>query len=148
MENTNYNTPINDDEMAISEHIEEFSQRLIFCLGILISSILICFTDVKQIVKCFQAPAVGIKFLQFAPGEYFFASLKIAGFCGLLISSPFLLYQVFLYVVPGMTKKEREILLPVTLSSGFLFLIGLVFSYFFFSSSRTKFFHNIWIRNY
>ena len=101
MENTNYNTPINDDEMAISEHIEEFSQRLIFCLGILISSILICFTDVKQIVKCFQAPAVGIKFLQFAPGEYFFASLKIAGFCGLLISSPFLLYQVFLYVVPG-----------------------------------------------
>ena len=43
MENTNYNTPINDDEMAISEHIEEFSQRLIFCLGILISSILICF---------------------------------------------------------------------------------------------------------
>jgi sec-independent protein translocase protein TatC len=140
MENTNYNTPINDDEMAISEHIEEFSQRLIFCLGILISSILICFTDVKQIVKCFQAPAVGIKFLQFAPGEYFFASLKIAGFCGLLISSPFLLYQVFLYVVPGMTKKEREILLPVTLSSGFLFLIGLVFSYFFLVPAALNFF--------
>ena len=140
MENTNYNTSINDDEMAISEHIEEFSQRFIFCLGILISSILICFTDVKQIVKCFQAPAVGIKFLQFAPGEYFFASLKIAGFCGLLISSPFLLYQVFLYVVPGMTKKEREILLPVTLSSGFLFLIGLIFSYFFLVPAALNFF--------
>ena len=140
MENTNYNTPINDDEMAISEHIEEFSQRLIFCLGILISSILICFTDVKQIVKCFQAPAVGIKFLQFAPGEYFFASIKIAAFCGILISSPLILYQIFLYVVPGMTKKERDTILPMTLGSGLLFGIGLIFSYFFLVPAALKFF--------
>ena len=68
---------IQDDEMALSEHIEEFSQRIIFCLLVLLGSTLSCFADIKQIVKIFQMPAMGIKFLQFAPGEYFFASIKI-----------------------------------------------------------------------
>jgi sec-independent protein translocase protein TatC len=79
---------IQDDEMALSEHIEEFSQRIIFCLILLVLSTVLCFTDIKQIVQVFQIPAVGIKFLQFAPGEYFFASVKIAAFCGILLSSP------------------------------------------------------------
>ena len=105
---TNLNK-IQDDEMALSEHIEEFSQRLIFCLILLVLSTLICFADIKQIVQIFQIPAVGIKFLQFAPGEYFFASVKIAAFCGILLSSPITIYQIFLYVVPGMTKKERTL---------------------------------------
>jgi sec-independent protein translocase protein TatC len=130
----------NDDVMVLSEHIEEFSQRLIFCLGILISSTAACFTDVRQIVKFFQAPAIGIKFLQFAPGEYFFASIKIAFFCGILISSPLIIYQVFLYVLPGMTKKERDILLPMTIGSGLLFGVGLAFSYFFLVPVALKFF--------
>ena len=120
-----------DDQMALSEHIEEFSQRLIFCLILLVLSTLICFADIKQIVQIFQIPAVGIKFLQFAPGEYFFASLKIATFCGILAASPLIIYQVLLYILPGMTRKERELVLPMTLSSGVLFGIGLIFSYFF-----------------
>ena len=131
---------IQDDEMALSEHIEEFSQRIIFCLLVLLGSTLSCFADIKQIVKIFQMPAMGIKFLQFAPGEYFFASIKIAAFCGILISSPLILYQIFLYVVPGMTKKERDTILPMTLGSGLLFGIGLVFSYFFLVPAALKFF--------
>ena len=131
---------IQDDEMALSEHIEEFSQRIIFCLIALISSTLICFADIKKIVKIFQMPAMGIKFLQFAPGEYFFASIKIAAFCGILISSPLILYQIFLYVVPGMTKKERDTVLPMTLGSGILFAVGLIFSYFFLVPAALKFF--------
>ena len=87
----------NDDEMALSEHIEEFSQRLIFCLICLLLITIICFADVKEIVRIFQAPAIGVKFLQFAPGEFFFASVKIAAFCGILISSPLVLYQLLLY---------------------------------------------------
>ena len=71
---------VTDDEMALSEHIEEFSQRLIFCLVLLTCTTLLCFIDVKEIVRIFQAPAEGIKFLQFSPGEYFFASVKIAFF--------------------------------------------------------------------
>jgi sec-independent protein translocase protein TatC len=131
---------IQDDEMAVSEHIEEFSQRLIFCLLLLLASTLICIADIKQIVQIFQLPAIGIKFLQFAPGEYFFASLKIAAFCGILLSSPITIYQIFLYVVPGMTKSERDIVLPITLGSCILFVFGLVFAYLFLVPAALKFF--------
>jgi sec-independent protein translocase protein TatC len=136
---THFNSVVGD-EMALSEHIEEFSQRFIFCiiLGLLLTTL--CFADVKEIVKLFQAPAIGIKFLQFAPGEYFFASIKIATFCGLLLSSPILIYQIILYVVPGMTRKERNILLPITIASGILFGLGLIFSYFFLVPAALKFF--------
>ena len=121
----------NDDEMALSEHIEEFGQRLVFCVLILIIATIFCFTDVKEIVRIFQAPAVGVKFLQFSPGEYFFASVGIAAFCGILFSSPVVLYQILLYLIPGLTKKERDIILPVSIGSGVLFVVGLAFSYFF-----------------
>ena len=129
-----------DDEMALSEHIEEFSQRLVFCGIVLVCAILLCFADVKEIVQLFQAPAVGVKFLQFAPGEYFFASVKIASFCGILVTSPIILYQLLLYLIPGLTKKERDIVLPVSAGSGLLFLFGLAFSYFFLVPAALNFF--------
>jgi len=133
-------TLIDNDEMALSEHIEEFSQRLVFCLIFLVFATLICFADVKEIVRIFQAPAIGVKFLQFAPGEYFFASVKIAFFCGILISSPLILYQLLLYLIPGLTKNERDIILPVSFGSGILFLVGLLFSYFFLVPAALRFF--------
>jgi sec-independent protein translocase protein TatC len=133
-------TMVIDDEMALSEHIEEFSQRLIFCLIFLFFAIILCFTDVKEIVQIFQAPAIGVKFLQFAPGEYFFASVKIAAFCGILISSPIVLYQLLLYLIPGLTKSERDIVLPVSFGSGILFILGLFFSYFFLVPAALRFF--------
>jgi len=129
-----------DDEMALSEHIEEFSQRLVFCLIFLLLATLVCFGDVKEIVRIFQAPAIGVKFLQFAPGEYFFASVKIAVFCGILVTSPLILYQLLLYLIPGLTKNERDIVLLVSFGSGVLFFIGLVFSYFFLVPAALKFF--------
>ena len=133
-------TATEDDEMALSEHIEEFSQRLVFCVVTLVVATLFCFTDVKEIVRIFQAPAVGVKFLQFSPGEYFFASVKIAAFCGILFSSPLVLYQLLLYLIPGLTKKERDIVLPVSLGSGLLFATGLGFSYFFLVPAALRFF--------
>lgn len=129
-----------DDEMALSEHIEEFSLRLVFCLIFLFFAIILCFADIKEIVRVFQAPAIGVKFLQFSPGEYFFASVKIAVFCGILTSSPLVLYQLILYLIPGLTKNERNIVLPVSLGSSVLFLFGLLFSYFFLVPAALRFF--------
>ena len=133
------NTAI-DDEMALSEHIEEFSQRLLFSLLFLLFVTIICFSDVNEIVKILQVPALGVKFLQFAPGEYFFASIKIAAFSGILISIPVILFQLFLYLIPGLTKTERNFVLPISLGSGILFFIGLLFSYLFLVPTAIKFF--------
>jgi len=74
------------------------------------------------------------------PENTFFASFKIALFSGILISSPIILYQVLLYLIPGLTKNERNIILPVSLGSGVLFFCGLLFSYFFLVPAALNFF--------
>ena len=76
-QNVNSLTAINGDEMALSEHIEEFSQRLIFSLIVLITAILSCFTDIKQIVKIFQAPAMGLNFYNLHLVNTFLPLLKL-----------------------------------------------------------------------
>jgi sec-independent protein translocase protein TatC len=119
----------NDAEMSLSDHLEELRQRAFWSVAVLLSSILVCVVSVKSIVKILQEPALGIKFLQFAPGEYFFASIKVAAYTGLLISSPFLIYQVMLFILPGMTKDERKTILPIIFGALTLFLSGLMFGY-------------------
>ena len=70
----------------------------------------------------------------------FFASFKIALFSGLLICSPLIIYQILLYLIPGLTKTERDIILPVSIGSGVLFFLGLLFSYFFLVPAALNFF--------
>jgi sec-independent protein translocase protein TatC len=130
-----------ESEMSLSEHLEELRQRA-FWIGSLIISVLVCLISVKTIVKVLQEPATGIKFLQFAPGEYFFASLKVATYSGILISSPFIIYQIILFVLPGMTTGERKTILPITLSSLVLFVFGLIFGYLFIAPAALNFFIN------
>ena len=84
---------------------------------------------VKHIVELLEVPAQGAKFLQLSPGEYFFVSLKVAGYSGLLIASPFILYQIIMFVLPGMTRRERRVVTPLILGSSVLFFAGLFFAY-------------------
>jgi sec-independent protein translocase protein TatC len=107
---------------------------IFFCVTI------IFITNINEVVKLFQAPAIGIKFLQFAPGEYFLVSVKIAVFCGILLSSPTIIYQLLLYIIPGLTKSERNIVLPISVGAVGLFFLGLIFSYFLLIPAALKFF--------
>lgn len=127
-------------EMSLSEHLEEVRQRGFWSLSLLVIMVGTCLFSIKNIVKILQEPATGIKFLQFAPGEYFFASIKVAAYSGILISSPFIIYQLILFVLPGMTKNERKTILPVVLGSLVLFLGGLVFGYFILVPAALNFF--------
>nr|BBK20537.1 sec-independent protein translocase component tatC [Cryptomonas sp. SAG 977-2f] len=118
-----------DAEMLLSDHLEELRQRAFWSFIILASTVLMCVVSIKKIVKILQEPAMGIKFLQFAPGEYFFASIKVAIYSGLMLSSPFVIYQIMVFVLPGMTENERKVTLPVVLIAFSLFLSGVVFGY-------------------
>jgi sec-independent protein translocase protein TatC len=120
---------INDVEMSLFDHLEELRQRIFYALIAVGIGIVACFTVVKSIVQLLEVPAQGVKFLQLAPGEYFFVSLKVAAYTGLLISSPFILYQIIAFVLPGLTRREKRLLGPIVLGSSILFVAGLFFSY-------------------
>lgn len=119
----------NDVEMSLFEHLEELRQRIFYALIAVFCAIVGCFLAVKPIVQLLEIPARGVKFLQLAPGEYFFVSLKVAGYSGLLAASPFVLYQVIQFVLPGLTRRERRFIGPIVLGSSILFAGGLVFAY-------------------
>ncbi|MEP0882521.1 twin-arginine translocase subunit TatC [Trichocoleus sp. ST-U3] len=115
--------------MSLFDHLEELRRRIFYALIAVAIGVVGCFLFVKPIVQLLEVPAQGVKFLQLAPGEYFFVSIKVAGYSGLLVASPFILYQLILFVLPGLTRRERRLVGPVVLGSGVLFVGGLAFAY-------------------
>ncbi|BAZ01264.1 Sec-independent protein translocase, TatC subunit [Tolypothrix tenuis PCC 7101] len=127
-------------EMSFFDHLEELRQRIFYALIAVAVGIVGCFLYVRPIVQLLEVPAQGVKFLQLAPGEYFFVSLKVAAYSGLVLSTPFILYQIIQFVLPGLTRRERRLLGPVVLGSSVLFVAGLVFAYFLLIPAALKFF--------
>ncbi|MBW4486451.1 MAG: twin-arginine translocase subunit TatC [Trichocoleus desertorum ATA4-8-CV12] len=129
-------------EMSLFDHLEELRQRIFYSLIAAVIGIIGCFAAVKPIVQLLEVPAQGVKFLQLAPGEYFFVSIKVAGYSGLLVASPFILYQIIQFVLPGLTRRERRFIGPIVLGSSVLFAAGLAFAYIALIPAALNFFIN------
>lgn len=127
-------------EMTLMEHLEELRSRLLASVIAVVICIIACFAVVNRIVALLEVPARGVTFLQLAPGEYFFVSVKVAAYSGLLLATPFLLYQIARFVLPGLSVKERKLLGPVVLGSSLLFVAGLVFAYYLLIPAALNFF--------
>jgi len=143
--NSNFNfinNPIIPLELPFSEHIEELRQRIFFLLGIILMLTFIAFVEVKDLVKILELPIQNVKFFQVSPGEYFLSTIKISFYTGLLFSSPFLIAQLILFLLPGLTKNEIKIILPLLSGSLVLFISGLAFSYYTLIPAALNFFLN------
>nr|YP_010902688.1 Sec-independent protein translocase component TatC [Hypnea nidulans]WCH54543.1 Sec-independent protein translocase component TatC [Hypnea nidulans] len=125
--------------MSIFEHLEELREKVFKALIFFIIITIICLLYNKNISIILQEPAKGIKFLQLAPGEYFFSSIKIAIYTGFILSSPFTIYQIMIFILPGLTKKESFFLIPTLVSSIILFFSGLIFAYNILAPAALKF---------
>jgi sec-independent protein translocase protein TatC len=143
--NSNFNFTTNTNvtlELPFSEHIEELRQRIFLLFWIILVLTCLAFIEVKSIVKILELPINNVKFFQVAPGEYFISTIKISFYTGLLFSSPFIISQFILFLLPGLTKKETKIILPLLLGSLVLFGLGLAFSYYTLIPAALNFFLN------
>ena len=129
-------------ELPFPEHIEELRQRIFLLFWIILLLTCIAFIEVKDLVKILELPVQNVKFFQLSPGEYFISTIKISFYTGLLFSSPFVVGQLILFLLPGLTKKETKIILPLLLSSLILFGLGLAFSYYTLIPAALNFFLN------
>jgi sec-independent protein translocase protein TatC len=129
-------------ELPFSEHVEELRQRIfhIFCAVLVLTCA--AFFEVKFLVKILELPVNNVKFLQLSPGEYFVSTVKISFYTGLLFGSPFAIGQLILFLLPGLTKRETKIVLPLLLGSLCLFGSGLLFSYYVLIPAALNFFLN------
>lgn len=120
-----------DKEMSIFDHLEELRERIFVSVLAVGVAILACFAFSKDLIFFLEAPvsSQGVRFLQLSPGEFFFTTIKVSGYCGLLLGSPVILYEMIAFVVPGLTRNEKKFLGPIVLGSSVLFYAGLAFSY-------------------
>lgn len=131
-----------DKEMSLLDHLEELRQRIFFSALAVGAAIAGCFAFSKELILLLEAPVreQGVRFLQLGPGEFFFTTLKVSGYCGLLLASPVILYEIIAFVLPGLTKAERRFLGPIVLGSSVLFYSGVAFSYFTLMPAALNFF--------
>ena len=129
-------------ELPFSEHTEELRQRIAHIFLIILLLSILAFFEVKFLVQILQLPVSNVKFFQLSPGEYFASTIKISFYSGLLLSSPFIISQIIFFLLPGLTEKEKNIILPILLSSLILFGLGLLFSYYTLIPAALNFFLN------
>jgi len=140
--NFNFNGSITQLELPLLEHIEELCQRIFFLFWVILVLTCLAFFEVKNIVEILELPIRNIKFFQLSPGEYFISTIKISFYTGLLFSTPFIISQLILFLLPGLTKKEIKIVLPLLIGSLLLFGLGLAFSYYTLIPAALNFFLN------
>ena len=71
-----------------------------------------------------------------------FVVVQVSGYCGLLLGSPVILYEIIAFVLPGLTRAERRFLGPIVFGSSLLFYAGLAFSYWVLTPAALNFFVN------
>ena len=118
-------------------HLEELRKRIVFSvLGVLVGFVL-CWSYADRIFGLMQQPIIralrrhglagGLVYLN--PAEPFNLYLQVALVGGLFAASPFVFYQLWLFIAPGLYRKERRYVLPFILSTIGLFVAGGVFGY-------------------
>ncbi len=143
-------SPAEDDEedpeekgmlrMSFMEHLEELRTRILRSLAGLVVAFLLSITFCKKLWEVVSAPAVdalrhlGINppnLAQISPMENFnVIYLKLPLLVSLFVGSPWILYQVWAFISPGLYKREKKWAVPFIMSTAGLFIAGGCFAYF------------------
>jgi len=133
-----------DGRMTFLEHLDELRRRLTHAVIGLFVGFILAFAIVDQVNRLVFArlaadvPNHTLVFTE--PGEAFFLWIKIAALTGVLISSPFLMWQVWLFIAPGLYANEKKLAIPFVVSSSALFIAGAGFSHYVVFPFAWKFF--------
>ena len=123
--------------MSFLEHLEELRKRIIYSLIAVTVGFFACWNYHEFIFRYVQRPVMEAlqrngmaeKLVYLNPTEPFNLYLKVAFLAGLFVTSPFVLYQVWLFISPGLYRNEKRYVLPFMFSTVFLFLGGGLFAY-------------------
>ena len=140
MNESNKKLEVNSSIMSFTDHLEALRQRILNSIFATLICIVFSFLVIKPLIQFLEIPAKNIRLLQLSPGEFLFVAIKVAGYSGLIVALPYILYQVILFVSPGLTEKEKSLIFPAFLATGILFFLGLFFSWWILVPAAISFF--------
>lgn len=124
-----------DTDAPLIEHLIELRGRLLRALGGFFVVLLCLLPFAAKLYGWLAQPLIsllpaGQSIIATNPAGAFFAPLKLAMFCALFISMPWLLYQTWAFVAPALYAREKRLALPLLASAVLLFYAGCAFAFF------------------
>jgi sec-independent protein translocase protein TatC len=131
-------------KMSFLEHLDELRKRIIWSLVGLLVGFLVSLVFQNQIFDFIMRPLAatlpaGGKMVYTEPTEGFMLHLKMAFLAGIVVAAPAVMWQVWLFVAPGLYRKEKRLALPFVLSSSLLFVAGAAFNHYVMFPAAFKF---------
>ena len=127
-----------DRDMSLAEHLTELRRCLFKAVAALVAGTAVSFYYLEQIIEALTAPVGQLYYLR--PAEAFMVYLKIALLAGLILASPMVLFQLYSFVRPALTLREKHYALCTIPIIIVLFLGGMLFSYYFVFPRAVEFF--------
>ncbi|HUO16464.1 MAG TPA: twin-arginine translocase subunit TatC [Verrucomicrobiae bacterium] len=123
--------------MGFLDHLEELRKRIVYSFVAVMLGSVACWGFRERIYGIMQRPimdalkANGLseRLVYLNPTEPFNLYLKIAALAGLFLTSPFVLYQVWMFISPGLYRHEKRYVMPFMISTISLFTLGGYFGY-------------------
>lgn len=125
--------PEDDVQLTLMDHLEELRKRLKYSILSAIAGIVVCYAFAEEIFLWLMQPVLaalpeGERTLVFTSAlEPFFVYLKIGAYAGLFASAPLILVQVWLFISPGLYRRERRFAVPFVTLGTLFFVAGAVF---------------------
>jgi sec-independent protein translocase protein TatC len=134
-----------EDKIPFTSHLEELRSRLIKCFIAVGVGFVAAYGFKEKIFQILVRPLVlvmeeGDKLIFTGLPEAFFTYLKVALLTGIIVGSPVLIYQFWMFVAPGLYRGERRLMIPIVLISSICFIVGAMFGYFIVFPMGFKFF--------
>jgi sec-independent protein translocase protein TatC len=131
-------TPASDArgrEMPLMAHLGELRTRLVRCLIAAVVGFFSCFAFHERILIVMLKPLKDAlppksELITTTLTEGFGTSMKAAFVAGLFLTSPFIFYQIWKFVAPGLYKEERTVIIPVAILTALFFVCGALFGYY------------------
>ena len=125
----------NNEKMTFTEHLEELRYRLIRILIAVAVGFVVSYFFSKQVFYLVSLPLLDVlpkenSLIFTALPEAFFTYLKISFFCGVVLASPYIFYQIWKFISPGLYPHEKKYVIPFVIVSSIFFVTGILFAYF------------------
>ena len=117
--------------MSLIEHLDELRSRIVvIAIAVLVTGIIGFFLS-ESIIAILRAalPEGQDTLIQISVGESLAVRLRVALYVGIALSMPVIIYQVWRFVTPGLTRPERRLVWPLIIAAVVLFAIGILIGY-------------------
>src|SRR5438477_12832073 len=116
-------------KMSFLDHLDELRKRLIVSILALLVGFLVCWGYADRIFELIQAPLTkflphGDKLAYTRLTAPFFLYMKVAFFAGIFVAAPVILLQLWLFIAPGLYKRERHYAAPFIIIASLFFILG------------------------